>query len=128
MVRNNTSLKQAALDLGIHLDPDEAERTGRRKDFQEILRVEANKYRASIANDPTRTKSAVLGAMIILAEKLMHEGEHEKAGNLLEKICKIEGWTGVDTNVNIFAGLTMKDIQDAKARILASKQPPQLEN
>jgi len=66
--------------------------------------------------------------MIILAEKLMHEGEHEKAGNLLEKICKIEGWTGVDTNVNIFAGLTMKDIQDAKARILASKQPPQLEN
>jgi len=53
MVRNNTSLKQAALDLGIHLDPDEAERTGRRKDFQEILRVEANKYRASIANDPT---------------------------------------------------------------------------
>lgn len=124
MVRNNTSLKQAALDLGVSLDPDEAERIGRRKEFQEILRAESNKYFSAVANDPTRTKSSVLGRMWVQAERLEAEGEHEKAAVVLDKIAKIEGWTGADSNVNIFADLTGRDLAEAKERI--KKQLPNI--
>lgn len=117
MVRNNSSLKQAALDLGIKLDPDELVRLGRRKDFQEICRVERNKYHAAVANDPTRTKSAALGMMWMLAEKLTAEGELEKAAQVLDKLAKMEGWSGNEGNVNIFSGLTARDIAEARERL-----------
>lgn len=118
MVRNNTSLKQAALDLGVSLDPDEAERIGRRKEFQEILRAESNKYFSAVANDPTRTKSSVLGRMWVQAERLEAEGEHEKAAAVLDRICKAEGWTGADSSINVFSGLTARDIKEAKDRLM----------
>lgn len=120
MVRNNTSLKQAALDLGIQLDPDEVTKLGRRKDFQEILRIEKNKFHAAVANDPTRTKSAALGMMWVLAERLMAEGELEKAAQTLDKLAKMEGWSGNEGNINIFSGLTARDIAEAKERIASA--------
>ena len=70
-----------------------------------------------IANDPTRTKSVVLGQLVVLADKLTREGEYDKAAGVLEKLAKLEGWQGADSNVNIFAGLTAKDIAEARARI-----------
>jgi len=119
MIRNNTSLKQSALDLGIQLDPDEVLVIERRKEFQEILRGEANKYYAAVANDPTRTKSTVLGKLVVQAELLHAQGDYDKAAIVLEKVAKIEGWTGADQNVNVFAGLTARDIQEARDRISA---------
>jgi len=123
MVRNNSSLKVAALDLGIELDPAEAERLGRRKDFQEILRVERNKFHAAVANDPSRTKSVALGMMWMAAERLARDGEHEKAAATLERIAKVEGWAGNEGNVNIFSGLSARDIAEARARINAKVTP-----
>lgn len=119
MVRNNSSLKQAAIDLGIQLDPDEVTRISRRKDFQEILRVEQNKYFAAVANDPTRTKSAALGRMWVLVDRLTANGELEKAALTLDKLAKMEGWSGNEGNINIFSGLTARDIAEAKERIQA---------
>lgn len=121
MVRNNTSLKEAALDLGIKLEPDEVEKIGRRKDFQEIVRVERNKYEAAVANDPTRTKAVAIGKMWLLAERLEREGEHEKAAVVVEKIGKLEGWTGGEHNVNIFSGLSARDIAEAKQRLAGAQ-------
>lgn len=123
MVRNDISLKQAAMDLEIQLDPDEVARIERRKEFQEILRSEQNKYFAAVANDPTRTKSVVLGKMVVQAELLHKQGDFDKAAVVLEKVAKIEGWTGADQNVNIFAGLTARDIAEAKARIAEEVKP-----
>lgn len=117
-MRNNSSLKQAALDLNIKLDPDEAVRIGRRKDFIEILRVESNKYHAALANDPTRTKSVAIGKLWALAEKLEKDGEYEKAAATIEKACKAEGWIGGEGNVNIFGNVTARDLQEAKERII----------
>jgi hypothetical protein len=117
MVRNNSSLKQAALDLDIKLDPDEVTRLGRKKDFQEILRIETNKYHAMVANDPTRTKSAALGRMWVLADRLEKNGEYEKSAQVLDKLAKMEGWAGNEGNINIFSGLTQRDIEEAKERI-----------
>lgn len=117
MVRNNLSLKSAALEIGHPLDPDEAEKVSRRREFQEILRVERNKYFAGVANDPTRTKSTVLGKMTVLADKLISEGEHDKAAVVLEKLAKMEGWSGNEGNINIFSGLTARDIAEARERL-----------
>lgn len=123
MVRNNSSLKQAALDLKIKLDPDEVQVIERRKEFQEILRTEQNKFYAMVANDPTRTKSTILGKLVIQAELLQKQGDYDKAAVVLEKVAKIEGWTGADQNVNIFAGLTARDISEAKERINKELSP-----
>lgn len=117
MVQSGVSFLQAAVELGIKVDPDEAEATSRRKEFAEILRTEKNKYHQMIANDPTRTKSVVLGQLVLLADKLTRDGEYDKAAGVLEKLAKLEGWQGADSNVNIFAGLTAKDIAEARARI-----------
>jgi hypothetical protein len=120
MVRNNTSLKVAALEVGHPLDGDEADKVSRRKDFQEILRSEANKHYAAVANDPTRTKSVVLGKLWMLADRLMAEEEHEKAAGVLDKLAKVEGWSGNEGNINIFSGLTARDIDEARAKLAGS--------
>lgn len=108
---------QAATELEIQVDPDEAEMTSRRKEFQEILRSEKNKYHQMIANDPTLTKSVVVGQLWLLADKLTKDAEYDKAAGVLEKLAKLAGWQGAESNVNIFAGLTAKDIAEARARI-----------
>ena len=117
MVRTQCSLKQAALEVGHPLDPDEADKVSRRRDFQEILRVEKNKFYASVANDPSRTKSVVLGQMWVLADRLIAEGEFEKAAGVLDKLSKMEGWSGNEGNINIFSGLTARDIAEARDRL-----------
>jgi hypothetical protein len=119
MVRESYNLKQAASQIGHPLDPDEAEKVERRRDFQEILGVEKNKYYAAVANDPSRTKSTVLGRLTILAEKLTQQGDYDKAAVVLEKLAKIEGWTGGDSTVNVFSGLSSRDISEARERIAA---------
>lgn len=121
MVRTQTSLKQAALEIGHPLDPDEADKVSRRRDFQEILRVEKNKFYASVANDPTRTKSVVLGQMWVLADRLIALGEYEKAAGVLDKLSKMEGWSGGESNINVFSGLTARDIEEARQRLAGIK-------
>lgn len=119
MVSGGASFLQAAVELGIPVDPDEADATSRRKEFQSILRSERNKYLQGVANDPTLTKSVVVGFLYTLAVKLEREGEHDKAAGVLEKLAKLAGWQGAESNVNVFAGLTAKDIAEARSRIAA---------
>jgi hypothetical protein len=117
MARGGVSFLQAIVTLELKIDPDEAEACSRRTDFQDILRSEKNKYHQMVANDPTMTKSAVMGQLWILADKLAREGEHDKSAGVLEKLAKLAGWQGGESNVNIFGGLTAKDIAEARARI-----------
>lgn len=117
MVRTKMNFHQAATELGIQLDPIESDRTARRREFQDILRVERNKLYQSVANDPSRSKATSIGKMEILIENLISEGEYDKAGQLIERLAKLEGWVGGDSNVNVFAGLTARDIAEAKERI-----------
>lgn len=117
MVRSNISLKVAASEIGHPLDPDEAERTARRRDFQDILRVEQNKYYATVANDPSRTKSAAIGKLELVIDRLIREGELDKAAAAIEKLAKLEGWIGSESNINVFSGLTARDISEARRRL-----------
>lgn len=120
MVRNGLNLRMAAVEVGHELSPEEADRVSRSRDFQEIYRNERNKYHAAIGNDPSRTKSVMIGMMWAQAERLALEGEAEKAALVLEKIAKLEGWGGNDSNINIFAGLSAKDITEAKRKLQES--------
>lgn len=121
MVRTNCSLKAAASEVGHTLDLDEADKITRRRDFKEILEAERNKFYQAVANDPTRTKSAIIGRMMVLADKLVANGEYEKAAGVLDKLGKMEGWNGGEGSINIFGGLTARDIAEARERI--SKNP-----
>lgn len=118
MVRTKMNFHQAVTDLGIKMEPDEAHRTANRREFQDILRVERNKHYQSVANDASRSKSTAIGKMELLIDQLTADGEYEKAGALIEKLAKLEGWIGGDSNVNVFGGLTARDIAEAKERIL----------
>lgn len=111
------SFGQAAQELGIELTPLEVDRQSRRREFHEIYRAEKNKHYQAIANDPSRTKSVAIGKLEELIDKLMREGEHDKAAAVIEKLAKLEGWQGGDSNVNVFAGLTARDIAEARTRI-----------
>lgn len=117
MVRTGSSLKAAASEIGHTLDLDEADKITRRRDFKEILDSERNKFYQAVANDPTRTKSAIIGRMMVLADKLVADGEFEKAAGVLDKLGKMEGWNGGEGNINIFGGLTARDIAEARERI-----------
>lgn len=121
MVRTQCSLKAAALEVGHPLDPDEADKVSRRRDFQEILRIEKNKFYQGIANDPSRTKSVIVGQMWFLADRLISEGEYERAAGVLDKLAKMEGWAGNEANINIFSGLSQRDIQEARERLASLK-------
>jgi hypothetical protein len=124
MVRESYNLKQAASQIGHPLDPDEAEKVERRRDFQDILRIEKNKFYAAVANDPSRSKSSAIGKMEVLIDCLMREGEYDKAAAAIEKLGKLEGWVGGDSNVNVFAGLTARDIAEARERLIKGNTQP----
>lgn len=116
-MRLNISLKIAASEIGHPLDPDEADKVSRRRDFQDILRVERNKFYAAVANDPSRSKSTAIGKMEVLIDRLIASGEYDKAANAIDKLGKLEGWVGADSSVNVFAGLSARDIAEARERL-----------
>lgn len=124
MVRNSVSFSQAANDLKLPLSPTECEKVVKRKEFQQILRQEKNAFRQEVANEPGRTKSTAVGMMVLAIENLITEGEWDKAVAAIEKLAKLEGWLGAESNVNIFAGMTARDIATEKERILKELHTP----
>lgn len=117
MARSQCSLKQAVQELKVDLTAEECEYVFRRKEFQDIYLIEVNKYRADLTNSPGNNKAALIGLGYIALEALARQGEFDKVIAGIEKIGKLQGWVGPDSNVNIFGGLSAKDIAEAKERI-----------
>lgn len=117
MVWRQVGIKEACEALNLRLDPDEMARVERRREFKDAVRSERHKFYAAVANDPARTKSSAIGAMLISIEQLQLAGEHDKAVQAIDKLGKMEGWVGADSSINVFAGLSSKDIAEAKARL-----------
>jgi len=118
MARNDISLKQAVVELQRELAPEECERLARRDDFKQILQQEKNRYRSEVANSPDRTKATKIGILQLAVEKLLAEGEWEKAAKITMEQAKLEGELNADSNINIFAGLTAKDIASEREKVL----------
>jgi hypothetical protein len=114
MVQKGHNLRQAALELEIPLTSADAEKIQRRKTFQSVIWTERQRFFQEIGRDPMRTKEAVLGRQEFLIQKLIESGDYDKAAQANVKLAQMEGWSGADSQVNIFAGLTAKDIEEAK--------------
>lgn len=117
MVRDSISLKEAVTHLSIPLTSQECQNVLRRKSFQVLLRNVKTRFRAEVANAPGRNKVSTIGQLQILADKLESEGAHDKAGQLLLSIAKLEGWTSDGGVVNVFGGLSQKDIDALKKQV-----------
>lgn len=117
MARNACGLKQAAEEIGKELTIPECEFLMRRKEFQEVVAEEEQRYRNSVAVRPGRSKATAIGLLLLSIEKLYKQGEYDKVSSAVEKLAKLEGWTNGDQNVNIFQGITAKDIEEQKTKI-----------
>jgi len=119
MVTGPAPFAQAARQVGLEWTEKECEKITRRPEFKRILREEKYKHASEVANTPGRNKSSAIGMMQVAIENLLSEGEWDKAVAAIEKLAKLEGWMGSDSNINIFAGLTAKEIEEQKAKIQA---------
>ena len=114
MVRCNISLRQAAAELGVDLSIEEADNIKGRKLFQKALDEAKIAYYNEIGSNPRLSKDVVVGQMYELANVLTKEGEAYKASDALLKLAKIKGWVGEGGNLNIFSGLTTRDIDEMR--------------
>lgn len=119
MVRAGMSLKMAATELQLDLDARECERILYRKEFQKVLGEEREKFYAEVAATPGRSKATAIGRMHVAIERLASEGAWDKVITGVRELARLEGWVGPETDVTVFAGLTAKDIAEAKERLKA---------
>lgn len=118
MVREDKTFREVVEELKLALTTAECEKYRKQKEFQAILRIERLKYERELANDPERNKATAIGKMLIAINKLEEEGAYDKVAEAVMKLAKIEGWLEADTNVTVYAGLTQKELEAAKEKIL----------
>lgn len=117
MVRENLSLRDAARESGVEISLEEAATLSKRQAWQRVMYEARREYYTELGGDPGRTKQTVVGQMVLAAQKLMDEGEWDKAAQVNEKVAKIMGWVGEESEVNVFAGLSQKDLDEVKKSI-----------
>lgn len=114
MIRSGLSLAKAASELKANITTLEADNILRRRSFQKLLAAARHRYYTEIGSDPNLTKTAIVGKLLILADKLTEEGEHDKAAEVIFKVAKLRDWIGSDSNINVFGGLTARDYADIR--------------
>ena len=124
MAQEGISLREAATRLRIPLTNEVAATTYRLKIFQKLLRQERNRFAMEVANDPAWTKRTAIGQMLACVQHLMEAGEFDKALEGLLKVARVEGWTNSEANINVFAGLTDRELADVKGKIAARTNGP----
>lgn len=123
MVRQGISLRQAASLAGIVLTEKDCENLERRKSFNRLLWETRNQYWAELSRDPNYSKDSAIGQLITLAQKLTEDGSYDKAAEVVFKAAKIQGWTGNETQVNVFGQLTAKEFSELREKIKAAATP-----
>lgn len=124
MVREGKNLLLVVDELGLEgLTSRDIEEIHKSNTFQAILRNERLRFATEIARDPALTKDAAVGMMLQAVEKLLLEGEWDKALEGLQKLAKLAGWVGSDNQVNVFADLKQRDYEELKKQIESRKGP-----
>lgn len=127
MVRHALTLWQAVTREELGMTTADCEILEKNPAFQQALRSEALKFHTELATDPNRSKLSKIGQLEMNAAKLEKEEKWEKAAEVHFKIAKIEGWLEGDTTINVIAGLTSKELAEAKERIKSSISPKTLQ-
>lgn len=122
MVREGKNLLLVVDEMGLEgLTSRDIESVHKSNTFQAILRNERLRFATEIARDPALSKDAAVGMMLQAIEKLMAEGEWDKALEGVTKLAKLAGWIGADQQVNVFADLKQKDYEELKKQIESRK-------
>lgn len=117
MVREDRDMFQAATDLELGLNGEDCKRLAKNKAFQRALRSARMQLFNELADDPKRGKNTLIGQAIFSIERLLDVGQYDKALAGILTLAKIEGFVGADSNVNVFAGLSTKDLQELKTKL-----------
>jgi len=126
MSRQSLSLRQAALQLGESITPQEADNISGRIRFQEALEEARLAYYSETGSNPKLTKDAVVGQLYRLAERLAADREDYKSADTLLKLAKVQGWVGdaePDSLWKTFSKLNYAEIEEVKKRLKDQKQP-----
>jgi hypothetical protein len=126
MVREKQPIFESATALELGLTSQECDKVMKNRTFQKILRGYRNEYYNELARDPKRSKDTLVGQAIQAIEHLMEGKAYDKALTGILALAKIEGFVGSDTNINVFSGLSTKDMADLKAKLKRDQDgPPQ---
>lgn len=117
MVREDRDCWQAATDMELGLTTHECASLLKNKAFQRILRSERTKLYNELANDPARGKDTLVGQAMFSIEKLLESEQWDKALTGILSLAKIQGFVGADTNVNLFTGLSTRDLESLKTKL-----------
>lgn len=118
MARTGCGLVQAAKELEVDITVEESSKIYQRKGFQKILWDARHRYNTDIGRDPGFGQDAIVGKMLLLAEKLDEEGSFDKAAEVLLKIAKIRGYVGPEGQVNVFGELSQKDLDAIRETVV----------
>lgn len=123
IVREGKTLFQYTNEKDLGLTRTECDNVVRTKAFMEILRTRRNVYYKEIANDPSLSRSAVKGQLVLAISKMIEIGQWDKVANAIMQLAKLEGWTSDGTNVNVFQDLTQKDIDKLRTKFNPGTTP-----
>jgi hypothetical protein len=126
MARMGVSLKQAATILKHEVTSDEANVILRRASFNRLLWEARHRYFQELGNDPHFNKNVSIGKLLDLSRKLEEEGEYDKASEVLFKIAKMSGWVGVEGQVNVFADLSQRDLDQIRDKVSKEAVQPKV--
>lgn len=116
MVRESKSLYAATNELDLGITSKECLAIAQNKTFQEVLRTRRNVFYKEIANDPSLSRNAVKGQLVLAITKMLEREQFDKAANAIMQLAKLEGWTSDGTNVNVFNELTAKDLTELRKK------------
>lgn len=125
VAREGITLREAATRLGVALTTESAANLWRTKGFQRILRTERNRYYAEVGQDPEWRRKTAIGMLLSCVQRLIEDGAHDKAAEVILKAARVEGWLGAETQVSVFAGLSQKDLDLMRERIREKAVSPE---
>ena len=114
------SLKSAVTQLGIEVSVDDIHRIENRTSYPKMVWSAKHQLALELGGDPELSKQAGIGHLLIQADALDKEGQHDKAAEVWFKIAKLAGWVGVEGQVNVFGDLTQDQLDKIKETV--SKQ------
>jgi hypothetical protein len=123
MVRQNLSLRQAAMQLGVEITPQQADNISGRIRFQDALQEVRMAHYAEIGSNPNLNRDVVIGMLYQMAERLAADREDYKAADALLKLAKVKGIVGPepDSAWKLVGGLSQADLDVLKERLRGQK-------
>ena len=110
MVRRGVGLREAAAEINVVLGVEEAAGIRRSKAFEAILWNVRNAYFLEVGSNPGLRRDGIVGKMWVCADKLLEDGEYDKAAEVLLKVAKIKNFVGPEQQTNIFGNLSQEDL------------------